>query len=273
MRVRPSRPDDTSAVPKSRFAFLDWPGPIAFAHQGGAAEFPSNTMKSFQSAVDMGYRYLETDLHVTKDGVLIVFHDDTLDRLTDHVGTIADLPWSVVQQARVSGTEPIPRFEDVLEALPDIRFNIEPKVDAAVPPFIDAVKKMGVTDRVCAASFSSGRLTKIRKELGPDICTAMGVADTVRLRIGSWLPLGPVSRWIAHTGAACAQEPVKQSFVPVADHRLVKLAHEMGLVVHVWTIDDAAEMNRLLDLGVDGIMTDRPSVLKEVLVQRNQWVS
>jgi glycerophosphoryl diester phosphodiesterase len=260
-------------VPKSRFAFLDWPGPIAFAHQGGAAEFPSNTMKSFQSAVDMGYRYLETDLQVTKDGVLIVFHDESLDRLTDHVGTIADLPWSVVQQARVSGTEPIPRLEDVLQAFPDTRFNIEPKIDATVQPFIDTVKKMGVIDRVCAASFSNGRLAKIRKALGPDICTGMGVADTVRLRIGSWLPLGPVSDWIARTGAACAQEPVKQSFVPVADHRLVKLAHKLGLAVHVWTIDDAAEMSRLLDLGVDGIMTDRPSVLKEVLVQRNQWVT
>jgi glycerophosphoryl diester phosphodiesterase len=230
-------------------------------------------MKSFQSAVDMGYRYLETDLQFTKDGVLIVFHDETLDRLTDHVGTIAALPWSVVQQARVAGTEPIPRLDDVLAAFPDIRFNIEPKVDAAVQPFIDTVKKMGVIDRVCAASFSNGRLAKIRKALGPNICTAMGVADTVRLRIGSWLPLGGLSRWIAQTGAACAQEPVKQSIFTVTDHRLVKLAHEMGLVVHVWTIDDAAEMNRLLDLGVDGIMTDRPSVLKDVLVKRNQWVT
>jgi glycerophosphoryl diester phosphodiesterase len=273
MHARPSQPDHTAAVPKSRFAFLDWPAPIPFAHQGGAAEFPSNTMKAFHGAVDMGYHYLETDVHVTSDGVVVVFHDDTLDRLTDHVGTIAQLPWSVVQQARVAGTEPIPRLEDVLEEFPDIRFNIEPKIDPAVQPFIDIVKKMGVVERICAASFSNGRLAKIRKALGPNVCTAMGTADTVRLRIGSWLPLGPVSRWIAHTKAECAQEPVKESIFTVTDHRLVKLAHEMGLVVHVWTIDDAPTMSRLLDLGVDGIMTDRPSVLKDVLVQRGQWVA
>jgi glycerophosphoryl diester phosphodiesterase len=273
MGARPSQPDDTAAVPISRFAFLDWPGPIAFAHQGGAGEFPGNTVKAFQGAVDMGYRYIETDLQATSDGVLAVFHDERLDPVTDHVGTIAKLPWSAVRQARVAGTQPIPRLEDVLEAFPDIRFNIDPKIDAAVHPFIDTVRKMGVLDRICAASFSSRRVAKIRKGLGPGLCTAMGVADTARLRLGSLLPLGPVSRFIAQTGTACAQEPVKESFVPITDHRFVKLAHEMGLVVHVWTIDDAAEMNRLLDLGVDGIMTDRPSVLKDVLVQRNQWVA
>jgi glycerophosphoryl diester phosphodiesterase len=260
-------------VNSARFAFLDWPGPIALAHQGGANEFPENTMKAFEGSVALGYRYIETDLQVTSDGVLVTFHDDTLDRATDHTGTIARLPWSAVKEARVNGTEPIPRLDDVLAAFPDVRFNIEPKTDATVELVIDTVKRTGSIGRVCAASFSDGKLRKMRKALGPSLCTSMGVVETARLRVASWVPLGPVSRSLAHTGAACVQVPVKRGPVTVTDRRLVSLAHELELLVHVWTIDDAPEMDRLLDLGVDGIMTDRPSTLKDVLIRRGQWVA
>ena len=99
------------------YPFLHWPGPLAFAHRGGASEAPENTMPAFEHAVRLGYRYLETDAHVTADGVLIAFHDDRLDRVTDRTGVIAELPWSEVQQARVDGREPIPLLEDLLDGV------------------------------------------------------------------------------------------------------------------------------------------------------------
>jgi glycerophosphoryl diester phosphodiesterase len=255
-------------VASPRFAFLDWPAPIAFAHQGGAAEFPGNTMKAFDGAAALGYRYIETDLQSTSDGVLIMFHNDTLDETTDHSGTIAQLPWSAVKEAKVGGTEPLVRFEELLDAHPGARFNIEPKTDRAVGPFIEAVERTGIIDRICCGSFSDNRLKTVRKALGPTLCTSTGNWTVGRLRLASWLRINALAR----TDAACTQVPTKEKILPVADGRYITFAHQLDLAVHVWTIDEADEMNRLLDLGADGIMTDRPSVLKDVLVQRGQWV-
>jgi glycerophosphoryl diester phosphodiesterase len=255
------------------FAFLDWPGPIAFAHQGGADEFPENTMKAFEACIGLGYRYIETDVHATSDGVVVVMHDATLDRTTDRSGAIANLPWTVVKQTKVHGREPVPRLDEVLDAFPDVRFNIEPKSDDSVDPFIDVIRRTGTIDRVCAGSFSDRRLRRMRKVLGESLCTSMGTFDTARLRLGSWAPLGPLSRLMAGTGAACAQLPVKKGPVAVIDRRSVGLAHRLGLAVHAWTIDEPDEIARLLDVGVDGVMTDQPSILKNVLVGRGQWVT
>ena len=218
----------------------------------------------------LGYQYIETDVHATSDGVVVVMHDDTLDRTTDHTGTIANLPWSVVSQAKVLGTEPVPRLDDVLAALPDTRFNIEPKVDVAVEPTIEILKAANATDRVCVSSFSDSRLRRMRKAL-PSVCSGMGTWTTIRLWIGSLIPIPPLARFIARTPAACAQVPVKKGPLPVTTRRLLKLAHSMGIDVQVWTINDADEMRRLFDLGVDGIMTDAPSVLKAVLQERGAW--
>ena len=258
---------------RSHFAFLDAPGPIAFAHQGGASEFPENTLAAFQASVALGYRYIETDVQATADGVVVVMHDKTLDRTTDHAGTISNLPWSVVSQARVHGTEPVPRLDDVLAALPETRFNIEPKTDHAVDPLIDAIRRASAIDRVCLGSFKDARIRRLRRALGASLCTGMGEFTTARLRIGAWIPFRPLARLVARTDSACAQLPVKFKFFTITDRRVVSLAHDLGLAVHVWTIDDPAEMHRLLDLGVDGIMTDAPSVLKKVLVERGQWPS
>ncbi|MEA2704712.1 MAG: glycerophosphoryl diester phosphodiesterase, partial [Actinomycetota bacterium] len=113
----------------TRWAFLDHDGPIPFAHRGGASDCPENTMRAFENAVNLGYRYVETDVHTTADGVLVAFHDDHLDRVTDQRGRICDLKWSEVGTARVAG-EGIPLLEDILGAWPDVRVNIDPKHDA-----------------------------------------------------------------------------------------------------------------------------------------------
>jgi glycerophosphoryl diester phosphodiesterase len=251
------------------FPFLDWPGPLAFAHQGahtdgGAGE---NTMAAFEAAVGLGYHYLETDAHATADGVLVAFHDDQLDRLTDRRGLIADLPWTEVREARVRDGDGVPLLEDVLTTWPDVRVNIDPKHDAAVEPLIELVRRLGVLDRVCFGAFSDRRLTRLREALGPGACTSMGPRQVGRLVAAARrLPSGSFT-------AACVQVPVRQGRIPLVTERFLRAAHDRGLPVHVWTINDADEMRRLLDLGVDGIMTDRPDVLKDVLSERGSWVS
>jgi len=241
--------------------FLDWPGPIPFAHRGGASEVPENTMPAFQYAVDLGFVYLETDVHATADGVLVAFHDDDLLRTTGRTGRISELPWSEVSTARVDGREPIPLFEDLLTAFPDARVNVDCKSDAAVPALVSAVRRTGVIDRICVGSFSDARLGRLRRELGPDLLTSMGPRQIAALKL--------LGRRIGNS--TVAQVPVRQGRVTVTDQRFVQRAHRAGAVVHVWTIDEPEEMHRLLDLGVDGLMTDRPAVLREVLESRGQW--
>jgi glycerophosphoryl diester phosphodiesterase len=223
-------------------------------------------MPAFQHAVDLGYRYIETDVHVTADGVLLAFHDDVLDRVTDRTGVIAELPWSDVRQARVDGQEPIPLLEDLLGAWPELRLNIDPKHDAAVDPLITTLRRTEAIDRVCVGAFSDDRIARVREAL-PGVCTSLG-------------PLGVLQLGLAAQGQEpgelpdpCAQVPTHYQETEVVTAAFVGEAHRRGMQVHVWTIDEATEMERLLDLGVDGIMTDRPAVLREVLERRGQWVS
>lgn len=241
--------------------FLDWPGPLAFAHRGGASDNPENTMPAFQHAVDLGYTFLETDVHATRDGVLLAFHDSKLDRVTDRDGVIADLPWSEVGQARVDGREPIPLFEDLMEQFPDARVNIDCKADSAVDALISSLRRLDCLDRVLIGGFSDRRLRRLRRELGPDLCTSFGPQQIAALRFSGRVP------W----GGQAAQVPVRQGPLTIVDEKFVARAHRRGLQVHVWTIDEPDEMHRLLDLGVDGLMTDRPQILKDVLVTRNAW--
>jgi glycerophosphoryl diester phosphodiesterase len=198
--------------------------------------------------------------------VLVAFHDDHLDRLTDRTGAIGDLPWADVRAARVRGRHSIPLLEDVLTAWPDVRVNIDPKNDAAVDPLVELIRRTGSIDRVCVGAFSDDRLDRVRAALGDRICTSMGPRQVRRLLLASrGVPGGRFS-------AACVQVPVRHGPVTIVNGRFVAAAHRRGLQVHVWTINDAPEMQRLFDVGVDGIMTDRPDVLKVVLEARGCWV-
>lgn len=249
-----------------RFAFLDAPTPLAFAHRGGAAGCLENSMTAFARAVDLGYRYLETDVHATADGVALAFHDRALDRVTDGHGQVAALPYSVVRRARIGGRAPIPTIEELLGAWPHVRVNLDVKAMAAVGPLARAIRRCGALDRVCVASFSESRLARIRAALGPSVCTALGPRAVLALRLASYV--GHPRRAVT---APCAQVPVAVGPVPVVDPRFVVAAHRSGTQVHAWTIDDAAEMVRLLELGVDGIMTDDIDTLRDVLTARGAW--
>jgi glycerophosphoryl diester phosphodiesterase len=241
--------------------YLDWDGPIAFAHRGGASDAPENTMEAFEYAVGLGYRYVETDVQVTADGVLVAFHDNDLRRTCGVAGRISDLPWEKVAAARVDGRAPIPLLDDLLAAWPELRVNIDCKSDAAIGGLVAALRRHDALHRVCVGAFSDRRLARLRHELGPELCTSLG-------------PLG-VARFLAapprHVVANAAQVPVHQGPITVVNERFVERAHQRGVHVHVWTIDDPDEMQRLLDLGVDGLMTDRPGVLREVLTERGEW--
>jgi glycerophosphoryl diester phosphodiesterase len=251
----------------ARHPFLDHPGPIPFAHRGGAGDWPENTMPAFEGAVAIGYRYVETDVHVTADGVLVAFHDESLDRVTDRTGLIRDHPWREVRRARVDGREPIPLLADLLDTWPDLMVNIDPKHDSAVDALADALERHDAVERVCVGAFSDKRLARLRARLGPRLCTSLGPRGVTRLRAASYgTPAGRLP-------AACAQVPTRAGRVPLVDERFLRAAGARGLPVHVWTIDDEGEMDRLLDLGVAGIMTDRPAVLKDVLARRSQWVA
>jgi glycerophosphoryl diester phosphodiesterase len=262
-------------VSDARFAFLDHPGPIAFAHRGGALEAFENTWTSFSHARDLGYRYIETDVNASSDGVVLTLHDPYLDRVTERSGLVRDQPWRELSTIRLNerdGGEPIPRLDEVLAAWPEMRWNIDAKHDSVVDPLIETLRRADAIDRVCVTAFSDRRLTRIRRALGPQLCTALGPAGVSSLRAASLLPraLAPAAMSpLARSGAA--QVPVRRGWMPLVDRRLVASAHRAGLQVHVWTIDDETTMARLLDLGVDGIMTDRPRVLKELLERRQAW--
>src|SRR5436305_1286455 len=220
----------------ARYPFLDAPLPIAFAHRGAdiAAE---NSMAAFASVIRLGYRYLETDARATADGVLLAFHDATLDRVTDRRGRIAELPYAEVARARIGGTEPIPLLADVLDAWPEVRLNIDVKAAPAVRPLIDLLRRPGALDRVCVGSFSDARLAAVRTALGPGLCTSLGPREAIRLRMASYRPAADGSR---PPVTGCAQVPARVGRLWLTDARLVDTAHRLGLQVHVWAADDDA---------------------------------
>ena len=221
-------------------------------------------MKAFEQAVALGYRYVETDVHLTADGVLLAFHDDVLDRVTDRTGVISELPYEEIAKARVDGKEPIPRMEELLTAWPDLRVNIDPKHDESVEPLARVIQQANAVDRVCIGAFSDDRLARIR-ELVPGVCTSLGPMGILNLGQAAQ------GQEIGDLPAPCAQVPTHFGETEIVTPAFVEEAHRRAMQVHVWTIDDEDEMVRLVELGVDGIMTDRNAVLKDVLVARGRW--
>jgi len=222
-------------------------------------------MTAFAAAVAMGYRYVETDVHTTADGVLLAFHDHRLDRVTDMTGEIASLPYAEVRKASAGG-HPIPLLEEVLGTWPDLRVHIDAKHLAAAAPLVAAIDLTGAHDRVCIGSFSDRTVHALRRLSKGRICTWMGRLEILTLRLASLGVRTPRSV------AGCTQVPVRQGRLPLVDRRFVDTAHRREIGVHVWTVNHRAEMERLLDLGVDAILSDRPTLLKQVFTERGLWI-
>ncbi len=259
------------AVIPVRHPYLDGPFPRAFAHRGWHLDELAgmeNSLAAFRRAVAEGYRYLETDVRATRDGVVVVMHDATLDRTTDRSGEVERLGWTVVRTARVNGREPVCGLADLLEELPNTLLNIDVKANSAVTPVLDLLRRTGGWHRVCLASFSESRLRRLRAAAGSRLLTSMGATSAARLWLRSACPVPPAA---APIHGELAQLPARWYGIPVMDRRLVRFAHRLGMEVHAWTVNRAAEMHALLDLGVDGLVTDRPDVLREVLHTRMVW--
>ncbi|WP_084037119.1 glycerophosphodiester phosphodiesterase [Haloechinothrix halophila] len=255
----------------SRHPYLASPVPRAFAHRGWHIDDlhgMENSLPAFRRAADEGYRHIETDVHATSDGVLVVHHDPTLDRTTDRGGSISELTWSEARRAKIGGAEPVSRLEDVLEELPNAHFNVDVKTDAAVEPFLRTIRRCKAVDRVAAASFSARRLARIRRFGGPQLVQAMDPVSAGVVWATSKVPLVPLGFLARGT---MAQVPLRQGRLTVVSPAFVRRAHRMGAEVHVWTVDDAPTMRKLLDIGVDGIITDRPDILRTVLRERGAW--
>lgn len=252
-------------------AFFAGPYPRAFVHRGWHYDDLAgmeNSLSAFRRAVREGYHYLETDVHATADGVVVVHHDAVLDRTTDASGPIAGQPWQVVRAARIGGREPVSRLEDVLEELPDALLNIDVKASRAIQPLVETLRRTNAFGRVCVASFSEARLQQVRRRAGEGLLTSMGTRAIARLWAAGRLPAFVRGR---RGHQRIAQVPLRQGRLTVVDKRLVAAARRRGIEVHVWTIDEPQQMHELIDLGVDGIMTDRPEVLRDVLRSRGLW--
>ena len=250
------------------------PSFLAFAHRGGARYEPNlhreNSRHAFEQAAALGYRYFETDVHATADGVLLAFHDDKLDRVTDRRGVLAQLPYAAVAEARIHGIDPVPRLDELLTAFPDARFNIDAKSPAAVDLLADTIVEHEAGDRVCLSSFGVQRLHRLRRRAGRSVASSASAAGVAANRFLPWLTR------VLNTSAPALQIPISHLFgtreVTLLTPQLIRTVHRAGKQVHVWTVDDADTIARLLDLGVDGIFTDRIDTLKDVLTEHGRWV-
>ncbi len=245
--------------------FLDHPLPIAFAHRGGSLEAEENTMAAFAHAVGLGYSHVETDVQATRDGVAVIFHDDTLDRMVGRPERVDALTWPELARLRTRGGAAIPRLDEMLAAFPGLYVNLEVKSDAAVEPMAEAIRRTGSLDRVCVGSFSPQRTARLRALVGPQLCWSPAHAGVLRLWLAGWgLPVGALA-------FPAAQVPPRFRGIPLVTRRFVAAAHARGIQVHVWTVDEAAAMEAFVAMGVDGLMSDRPALLRQVLERRGLW--
>jgi glycerophosphoryl diester phosphodiesterase len=245
--------------------YLDHPRPVAFAHRGGSAQRPENSWAAFEYAAGLGYAYLETDTRSTSDGKLIAFHDAELDRVTDRTGQVSKLTWKEISAARIHGTEEIPLLEDLIGTFSGLRFNIDLKDAGTVGPLNGVLRRTGAWDRVCVSSFSGNRLLAAQASLDQPVCLAVTPAAIAAVRyLGH--PGKAMARRVARSGAQCAQVPRQ-----IATRTFIRRAHELGLDVHVWTLNTREEIEHALDLGADGVMTDNVVLLRDILSERGQW--
>ena len=238
---------------------------LAFAHRGGNEFAPENSFRAFKSAVDIGYKYLETDVHLTKDGFLIAFHDDTLDRVTDKSGLIRDLTLSEIKKAKIAGTDEIPLLSELLNSFTDCFFNIDCKVDETVQPLINLINNKDFINRVCIGSFSQKRINFIRKSLGKDVKTSMGPAEVILSKFLSYTSLG------YNFKSSYTSIPIKRYGINLLDERNINYLKSNNQKVIAWTINDEDQMKMLINIGIDGIMTDNLTLLKKVLIEESLW--
>jgi glycerophosphoryl diester phosphodiesterase len=257
-------------VAVSSLTFFQPAGPRVFAHRGLAGPgVPENTLSSFRRALAAGADYLETDTHRTRDGHAVLFHDASLRRITGDPRPIAELDLAELQQIDLGGDH-VPTLHEALMAFPEARFNLDVKDAAAALPAAEAILRADARDRVLVTSFDEGRRSAVLDALGgdagsADIPTSASAAILLRVLPTVALHLGDTALRRALGGVHALQIPERYRGVPVVTGRLLRRVHALGVEAHVWTVNDPADMRRLLDLGVDGLVTDRCDLALEVL--------
>lgn len=255
-----------------------WRPPVPIAHRGSRVLWPENTETSFQGAYELGYRHFETDLHLTADGVIVCFHDPTVDRTTDGTGMVEDHTLAELQKLdaghrhggpdgfsyRAQGVT-VPTLEWLLTAFADVSVVVDMKSDGLAGPLAALIDDLGAYDRLIVGSFSDARLREFSEITDGRVPTSSGPA-LARM----WVLSSRVGRG-AGRDVSALQLPTHMRGVRVVDQKLVDAAHNADLQVHVWTVNEPLEMTRLLDMGVDGLVTDRPDLLKDLLIERGEW--
>lgn len=249
------------------------PYPIVMAHRGGGDEAAENSMAAFRRLGEIGIRYLETDAQLTADGQVVLCHDSSLERTYSGEGLISEHTYSEILRLRDADGGQMPLLADVLNEFPELYLNLDAKTNEVAEPMLQVLEDHDALGRTMIASFSEGRLEKIRKEAGPEVSTSLGVSAIMRLMAAAqtnsnaetWRVPGPRRR------ARAAQVPDRTRGIRVLDPRLVATSHAAGLAVHVWTINDPDQMVNLVQMGVDGIITDRPSMAKEIFQDMGVW--
>ena len=255
-----------------------WSTPVAIAHRGSRFLWPENTMEAFSSAVALGFTHIETDLRITGDGVVVCFHDSTVDRTTDGTGLLAAMTLKQVagldagfrhrgedgfsHRGRGVG---VPSLEELVTSFPEVRLVVDIKCDGMTGELTRIFDTYSLYERVIVGSYRDDRLAELRQATANRVATSTGSVATRR-----WLLASRLGRGVAGEAKAL-QVPRQIRGVRMVDQRLVRVAHDSGLHVHVWTVNEPGEMRHLLDLGVDGLVTDRPDLLRDVLSERGEW--
>ncbi|WP_235498622.1 glycerophosphodiester phosphodiesterase family protein [Arthrobacter sp. Leaf234] len=259
-----------------RYPYLDTPPgpsgrprPIALSHRGFAPDGGENTLAAFERSVALGFAHLEIDVRASRDGVVMVFHDEHLDRVTGAHGPIADRTAEELRQLQVQGHGGIPALEEVLARWPQLRLNIDVKSDDCIRPLAELVDRLDAHDRILVASFSDRRRRRVLRLLARPTASSAGMLVNVLVKLLA--PVGLVGMVARRAGVQALQVPETYRGIRVVTRRFVAACHAAGLQVHVWTINGREDMDRLLDLGVDGLVSDAADVLAACLDARSSW--
>lgn len=243
---------------------------LVIAHRGGAELAPENSWESFQKCDELGFHLVETDAHLTADGRVVLIHDPVLERVSDGFGPVAMHRWDELREVKINDSERGPvLLEDVLVAFPHLRLNTDAKVESVWRPMVDVLRAHGAMDRVLLASFDSARLRRIRA-YAPEFQTSLGQMEVARLVFMSQATVRKQRVGVpwSKRGIAAAQVPLNFGHIPVVTPRFVATAHQLGIAVHVWTLNEAEEIVHALDMGADGIITDNPLLAREIIDAR-----
>jgi len=243
------------------------PVPLAIAHRGGAGLAPENTMAAFGLAVGLGLRHLETDVRATRDGRLALLHDARLHRVADLEIAVRDCTWADLGRMPVFGEHRIPQLPELLSSFPDVEVTVDLKDRRAVAPLARLLQVRSIRDRVWVAGAHDGLLAAVR-DSAPGVRTALGWRSLARLVVAA--RLGSVDR-LRLPPAEYAHVPARLLRDGAAAGRLVEVAAAHGLGVIAWTLQDPPAIAGALDAGAAGVISDRPDVLREVLIGRGQW--